>query len=158
MRKMIQQFTFHHPKQIIAPVLWIFLSQACSVLPAILAYMAIYLLGQAFFPPYTLDISAANYNCCHRTWLCSASIRYRVDFILQHVWAGVQRYGRQANRIYPKAASAKSRLFFFKRIRRVDQLFCQRLCQRGIYHVLLAALPYWCGRLTDPFLCLYARF
>lgn len=57
MRKMIQQFTFHHPKQIIAPVLWIFLSQACSVLPAILAYMAIYLLGQAFYPPYTLDIS-----------------------------------------------------------------------------------------------------
>lgn len=57
MRKMIQQFTFHHPKQIIAPTLWIFLSQAWSILPAILAYMAIYLLGQAFYPPYTLDIS-----------------------------------------------------------------------------------------------------
>ena len=43
MLKMIRQFTFHHPKQIIAPTLWLFLSQAFSILPAILAYMAIYL-------------------------------------------------------------------------------------------------------------------
>ena len=57
MLKMIRQFTFHHPKQIIAPTLWLFLSQAFSILPAILAYMAIYLLGQAFYPPYTLDIA-----------------------------------------------------------------------------------------------------
>lgn len=57
MLKMIRQFTFHHPKQIIAPTLWLFLSQAFSILPAILAYMAIYLLGQVFYPPYTLDIA-----------------------------------------------------------------------------------------------------
>lgn len=57
MLRMIRQFTFHHPKQIIAPTLWLFLSQAFSILPAILAYMAIYLLGQAFYPPYTLDIA-----------------------------------------------------------------------------------------------------
>ena len=57
MFKMIRQFTFHHPKQIIAPTLWLFLSQAFSILPAILAYMAIYLLGQAFYPPYTLHIA-----------------------------------------------------------------------------------------------------
>ena len=37
MFKMIRQFTFHHPKQIIAPTLWLFLSQAFSILPAILA-------------------------------------------------------------------------------------------------------------------------
>ena len=35
MLKMIRQFTFHHPKQIIAPTLWLFLSQAFSILPAI---------------------------------------------------------------------------------------------------------------------------
>ena len=57
MFKMIRQFTFHHPKQILAPTLWLFLSQSSSILPAILAYMAIYLLGQAFYLPYTLDIS-----------------------------------------------------------------------------------------------------
>ncbi|MSS38483.1 ABC transporter ATP-binding protein [Clostridium porci] len=57
MFKIIQQFTFHHPKQIIAPTLWLFLSQAFSILPAILAYMAIYLLWQAFYPPYMLDIA-----------------------------------------------------------------------------------------------------
>ena len=51
MLKMIRQFTFHHPKQIIAPTLWLFLSQAFSILPAILAYMASYLLGQACYPP-----------------------------------------------------------------------------------------------------------
>ena len=49
MFKMIRQFTFHHPKQILAPTLWLFLSQSSSILPAILAYMAIYLLGQAFY-------------------------------------------------------------------------------------------------------------
>jgi multidrug ABC transporter, permease/ATP-binding protein len=53
---MIRQFTFHNPKEIIQPTVWLFLSQACSMLPAILAYMAIYMLGQAFVPPYTLDL------------------------------------------------------------------------------------------------------
>lgn len=57
MFKMIEQFTFHDSKQIVAPTFWLFLSQAVSVLPAILAYMAIYLLGRAFYPPYSLDLS-----------------------------------------------------------------------------------------------------
>ena len=45
MLNMIRQFTFHKPKEILQPTLWLFLSQACSMLPAILAYMAIYTLG-----------------------------------------------------------------------------------------------------------------
>ena len=53
---MIRQFTFHKPKEILQPTLWLFLSQACSMLPAILAYMAIYTLGEAIVPPYTLDL------------------------------------------------------------------------------------------------------
>ncbi len=56
MFQIIRQFTFHRPKEIIQPTVWLFLSQACSMLPAILAYMAIYTLGQAFVPPYTLDL------------------------------------------------------------------------------------------------------
>lgn len=57
MLKMIRQFTFHHPKEIIQPVFWLFLSQAFSILPSILAYAALYMLGQAFSPPYTLDLT-----------------------------------------------------------------------------------------------------
>lgn len=57
MFKMIEQFTFHDSNQIVAPTFWLFLSQSVSVLPAILAYMAIYLLGRAFYPPYSLDLS-----------------------------------------------------------------------------------------------------
>ena len=57
MLNMIRQFTFHKPKEILQPTLWLFLSQACSMLPAILAYMAIYTLGEAFVPPYTLNLS-----------------------------------------------------------------------------------------------------
>ena len=56
MLNMIRQFTFHKPREILQPTLWLFLSQACSMLPAILAYMAIYTLGEAFVPPYTLDL------------------------------------------------------------------------------------------------------
>ena len=56
MLNMIRQFTFHKPKEILQPTLWLFLSQACSMLPASLAYMAIYTLGEAFVPPYTLDL------------------------------------------------------------------------------------------------------
>ena len=56
MFQIIRQFTFHKPKEMIQPTVWLFLSQACSMLPAILAYMAIYTLGQAFVPPYTLDL------------------------------------------------------------------------------------------------------
>ncbi|MCH1981694.1 ABC transporter ATP-binding protein/permease [Ruminococcus sp. OA3] len=57
MLNMIRQFTFHKPREILQPTLWLFLSQACSMIPAVLAYMAIYTLGQVFFPPYTLDLS-----------------------------------------------------------------------------------------------------
>lgn len=53
MFQIIRQFTFHKPKEMIQPTVWLFLSQACSMLPAILAYMAIYTPGQAFVPPYT---------------------------------------------------------------------------------------------------------
>ena len=57
MFKMIRQFTFHKPKEILQPTFWLFFSQACSMIPAVLAYMAIYTLGQAFVPPYTLNLS-----------------------------------------------------------------------------------------------------
>ncbi len=57
MFRMIRQFTFHKPKEILWPTFWLFLSQAFSMIPAVLAYMAIYTLGQAFVPPYTLDFS-----------------------------------------------------------------------------------------------------
>ena len=57
MLNMIRQFTFHKPREILQPTLWLFLSQACSMLPAILAYMAIYTLGEAFVPPYTLNLT-----------------------------------------------------------------------------------------------------
>ncbi len=56
MLRMIRQFTFHNPKEILQPTFWLFLSQACSLIPAVLAYMAIYTLGQAFIPPYVLDL------------------------------------------------------------------------------------------------------
>lgn len=56
MFKMIRQFTFHKPREIFQPTLWLFLSQACSMIPAVLAYMAIYTVGQAFVPPYTLEL------------------------------------------------------------------------------------------------------
>ena len=56
MFQIIRQFTFHKPKEIIQHTVWLFLSQLCSMLPAILAYMAIYTLGQAFMPPYTLNL------------------------------------------------------------------------------------------------------
>ena len=57
MLNMIRQFTFHKPREILQPTLWLCLSQACSMLPAILAYMAIYTLGEAFVPPYTLNLT-----------------------------------------------------------------------------------------------------
>ena len=57
MYKLIRQFSFGRPKEIIQPTIWLFLSQTTSLIPAVLAYMAIYTLGQAFYPPYALDVS-----------------------------------------------------------------------------------------------------
>lgn len=57
MFKLIRQFTFNHPKEIIQPTFWLLFVQAFRILLAVLAYVAIYLLGQAFSPPYTLDSS-----------------------------------------------------------------------------------------------------
>ena len=73
MLEMIRQFTFHKPRDIIQPTLWLFLSQACSMLPAILAYMAIYTLGQAFVPPYTLNVPAYH-PCSPWRWVLCAAV------------------------------------------------------------------------------------
>ena len=35
MLEIIRQFTFHRPKEIFQPTVWLFLSQACSMLPAV---------------------------------------------------------------------------------------------------------------------------
>lgn len=75
MFKMIRQFTFHHPKEIIGPTLWLFLSQAFSMVPSVLAFMAVYTLGEAFFPPYTLDISL----------LVKLAIAGAICFVLEYV-------------------------------------------------------------------------
>ena len=75
MFKMIRQFTFHHPKEIIQPTLWLFLSQAFSMVPSVLAFMAVYTLGQAFFPPYTLDLD----------YLIKLAAAGGVCFLLQYV-------------------------------------------------------------------------
>ena len=55
MLKLIRQFTFHHPKEILQPTFWLLFVQAFRILLAVLAYVAIVLLGRAFSPPYTLD-------------------------------------------------------------------------------------------------------
>ncbi len=75
MFKMIRQFTFHHPKELIQPTLWLFLSQAFSIVPSILAFMAVYTLGQAFFPPYSLDLS----------YLLKLAVAGGACFLLQYV-------------------------------------------------------------------------
>ena len=53
---MIRQFTFHKPREIIQPTLWLFLSQraACSRQFGLHGYLH---LGEAFVPPYTLNLT-----------------------------------------------------------------------------------------------------
>lgn len=75
MYKLIRQFSFGRPKEIIQPTIWLFLSQTTSLIPAVLAFMAIYTLGQAFSPPYTFDI-----NLCIK--LAAAGLGY---IILQYI-------------------------------------------------------------------------
>ena len=51
MRKMIQQFTFHHPKELIAPTVWLFVSEVSTLVPAILVFSEYMCLAQPFFHP-----------------------------------------------------------------------------------------------------------
>ena len=105
MFQIIRQFTFHRPKEIIQPTVWLFLSQACGMLPAVLAYMAIYTLGQAFVPPYTLDL--------HRLTLLAA---VGLGYILLQYTAELVSYYFTYGRAY--SDTAKKRVAYIQKLRR----------------------------------------
>ena len=119
MFQIIRQFTFHKPKEIIQPTVWLFLSQTCSMLPAILAYMVIYTLGQAFVPPYTLDL--------HFLIILAAIglgyilIQYAVELVSYYFTYGRAYSDTAKKRVaYPKAAPTAAGILFIQRIGRVD--------------------------------------
>ena len=105
MFQIIRQFTFHRPKEIIQPTVWLFLSQAFSMLPAILAYMAIYTLGQAFVPPYTLDLQLL--ITLAATGLGYILLQYVIEMITYYF-----TYGRAYS------DTAKKRVTYIQKLRR----------------------------------------
>lgn len=105
MFQIIRQFTFHRPKEIIQPTVWLFLSQAFSMLPAILAYMAIYTLGQAFVPPYTLDLQLL--ITLAATGLGYILLQYGIEMITYYF-----TYGRAYS------DTAKKRVAYIQKLRR----------------------------------------
>ena len=56
MLSMIRQFTYK-PKEILQPTLWLFLSQACSMLPGNSGLHGYLHLGEGVLPPYTLNFT-----------------------------------------------------------------------------------------------------
>lgn len=111
MFQIIRQFTFHRPKEIIQPTVWLFLSQACSMLPAILAYMAIYTLGQAFVPPYTLDLQFL--ITLAAIGLGYILLQYAIELVSYYFTYGRLQVIRQINVWHISKSYAASRWFFF---------------------------------------------
>ena len=107
MFQIIRQFTFHRPKEIIQPTVWLFLSQACSMLPAILAYMAIYTLGQAFVPPYTLDLQLL--ITLTAIGLGYILLQYAVELVSYYFTYGVPTVIRRKNGWHISKSCAASR-------------------------------------------------
>jgi ATP-binding cassette subfamily B protein len=112
MFKMIRQFTFDNPKEIIWPTVWLFISQAFSVIPSILAFIAIYALGSAFAPPYELEY----------TLIIKLSVASLICFVLHYV-VEVLSYNQTYYRAYRDTAD--------KRIRYIQKLRAQNL---GFFH------------------------
>ncbi|MDY3004654.1 MAG: ABC transporter ATP-binding protein [Christensenella hongkongensis] len=104
MRKMIQQFTFHHPKELIAPTVWLFVSEVSTLVPAILVFFGIYVFGAAFFPPYTLDTGS----------LIQLSVAALVFCALQYVIELIS-YWNTYFRAYRD--TAKKRIAYIKKLR-----------------------------------------
>lgn len=53
--RMIDQFTFGNPKEIVAPTFWLFFAELVNCIPAGIVLVSVYVLGAAFYPPYTVD-------------------------------------------------------------------------------------------------------
>lgn len=143
MFRMIRQFTFHKPKEILWPTFWLFLSQAFSMIPAVLAYMAIYTLGQAFVPPYTLDFSLLVTLAAARTGLHTHPVRRGAGFLLLYLRPGLPGYGRQTHCLHPKATPSAPGLLFGKGVRRAHQLFADDFA--NVEYTLCWWLPYPIG-------------
>lgn len=105
MLEMIRQFTFHRPKELVAPTLWLFLSGAFSILPAVLAYMAIYILGAAFYPPYELDLTAL--TAIAAIGIGYVALQYVVEMVSYH-----HTYGRAYR------DTADKRIAYIQKLRR----------------------------------------
>ena len=133
MLNMIRQFTFHKPREILQPTLWLFLSQACSMLSAILAYMAIYTLGQAFVPPYTMDLSR----------LVTLATMGVGCFVLQYAVELISYYFT-----YGKAYrdTADKRIAYIQKLRRQPLGFSQARSPAHSSALFRATLPMWSTR------------
>lgn len=104
MLKLIRQFTFGDPKEIISPTVWLFISQLFSMLPSIFTYYAVYIIGSAFVPPYILDTGK----------LITICVAMLVCFVLQYVMELLSYY-----HTYFKAYrdTAQKRVSYIKKLR-----------------------------------------
>ena len=154
MLNMIRQFTFHKPREILQPTLWLFLSQACSMLSAILAYMAIYTLGQAFVPPYTMDLSRL--VTLATMGVGCFVLQYAVELISYYFTYG-KAYRDTADKRIAYIQKLRRQPLGKQGVRRTHQLFFGRLCQCGVHPLLLAALSTGCWRAARDFHCMDLR-
>lgn len=95
MLRMIRQFTFGNPKEILVPTLWTFASLAFSILPSIFVFMAIHILGAAFFPPYALDLK--NLEKIAIVLLILVFIQFGVEYI-SYYYTYVRAYGNSSSK------------------------------------------------------------
>ncbi len=56
--KNLSIISFRKPKDLISPIGWVFLQNIVSLIPGICAFIAVFILGAVFYPPYILNDNA----------------------------------------------------------------------------------------------------
>ena len=95
MRKMIRQFTFDNPREIVSPAFWLFFAELVNCIPAAIVLVAIYVLGAAFVPPYAVDtglLAGLAVTACALFFL-----QYAIE-IISYWFTYVKAYARTADK------------------------------------------------------------
>lgn len=113
MKAAIRKLTFNKPKQIIRPAMWAFFDNFSSMLPAIVVYVAINMLGMAFENANAIDLQTLSFT---------SGVLILYGFVQFFIVLGAYK-----NKMHPTAKNiAEDRIEYVRKLRRLPLGFFAR--------------------------------
>ena len=102
MLNMIRQFTFHKPREILQPTLWLVSFPGVQYASGHFGLHGYLHPGPGVCAALYPEPVPARYPCGHGRWVLRAAVCGGADLLLLYLRKGIPRYGGQAHRLHTK--------------------------------------------------------